>query len=84
MYSLQNWLDDWGAPRWLVNRFSLKATLPLGFFTALDMPLAAIGRGAILHGTFRKPLTDGTPLSSPSLMYSLLHGKYPPPLTGRG
>ena len=56
VYSIRNWLDDWGAPRWLVNRFSLKSTLALGFFTLWDMPLAALGRGAILHGIFRKPI----------------------------
>jgi SAM-dependent methyltransferase len=58
VYSLRNWLDDWGGPRWLVNRFSLRSTIPLGVFTLLDMPLAAVGRGANLHGLFRKPTTD--------------------------
>ncbi len=93
VYSLRNWLDDWGAPRWVVNRLSLKATLPLGFFTLLDMPLAAVGQGAILHGTFRKPATGRTSTEpmiekslreTPSFLYSLLHGKYPQPMTGRG
>jgi SAM-dependent methyltransferase len=54
-YSFRNWLDDWGGPRWLVNRLSLKSAVALGLFTLLDMPLAAVGCGAILHGQFRKP-----------------------------
>ena len=58
VYSLRNWLDDWGGPRWLVNRLSLRSTLALGAFTLFDMPLAAVGRGAILHGLFRKPTSD--------------------------
>ncbi len=59
VYSLRNWIDDWGGPRWLVNRFSLRSTLALGFFTLFDLPLSFIGRGAILHGLFRKPIADG-------------------------
>ena len=55
VYSLRNWLDDWGGPRWLVNRLSLASAAALAAFTLLDMPLAALGRGAILHGLFRKP-----------------------------
>ncbi len=58
VYSFRNWLDDWGGPRWLVNRLSLRSALSLGLFTLLDMPLAAVGRGAILHGAFRKPNTE--------------------------
>jgi SAM-dependent methyltransferase len=59
VYSLRNWLDDWGGPRWLVSRLSLRSTLALGAFTLFDMPLAALGRGAILHGLFRKPAVEG-------------------------
>lgn len=55
VYSLRNWLDDWGGPRWLVNRLSLRSVLALGAFTLFDMPLAFLGRGAVLHGLFRKP-----------------------------
>lgn len=55
VYSMRNWLQDWGGPRWIVNRLSLKSTMALAAFTLFDMPLAAIGRGAILHGLFRKP-----------------------------
>lgn len=55
VYSIRNWLDDWGAPRRLVNRFSLKSAPALAAFTLLDVPLAMLGRGAILNATFRKP-----------------------------
>ncbi len=63
VYSLRNWLDDWGGPRWLVNRLSLRSALALGAFTLFDLPLAALGRGAILHGLFRKPTGEGEVLS---------------------
>lgn len=58
VYSIRNWLDDWGAPRWLVNRFSLKSAAALGVCTLLDVPLAMLGCGAILQATFRKPGGD--------------------------
>lgn len=57
VYSVRNWIADWGGPNWLVNRLSLRSTVALGLFTLFDMPLAAIGRGAVLHGLFRKPIT---------------------------
>ncbi len=59
LYSLRNWLDDWGGPRWLVSRLSLRSAPALGAFTLLDLPLAALGRGAVLHGVFRKPAGTG-------------------------
>ena len=55
VYSLRNWLDDWGGPRWLVRRLSLHSVPALALFTVLDTLLAAVGRGAILQGQFRKP-----------------------------
>ena len=58
VYSLRNWLDDWGGPRWLVDRLSLRSAAALAAFTLFDAPLAALGRGAVLHGLFRKPPTD--------------------------
>lgn len=76
VYSLRNWLDDWGGPRWLVNRFSLKSTFALGAFTLLDMPLAAIGRGAILQGLFRKPPDGKQPIDTRSFMKKLLDGPF--------
>jgi SAM-dependent methyltransferase len=55
-YSLRNTMDDWGAPSWLVNFFSLKSVPVLAIATAIDWPMSAFRRGAILRGTFRKAL----------------------------
>ena len=55
VYSVRNWLDDWGGPRWLVNRFGLKSVPALAAFTLLDTALTLVNCGAILHGTFEKP-----------------------------
>lgn len=57
-YSIRNLLVDWDAPRWLINRFSLRSPVGLAVFTLLDLPLNLIGRGAILHGVFKKPGTQ--------------------------
>lgn len=54
-YSFRNWLQDWGAPRWIVRRLDLKSTLAMSFFTLLDMPMAMLGRGGNLRATFIKP-----------------------------
>ena len=53
-YSMRNWIQDWHGPDWLRNRFSLRAPLALAAFTLLDIPLAAMGYGAVLHGVFVK------------------------------
>ena len=58
VYSIRNWLDDWGAPRWLVNCFSLKSAPALAAFTLFDIPLAMAGQGGILRAMFRRPLTE--------------------------
>lgn len=63
VYSIRNWLDDWGAPRWLVNCFSLKSAPALAAFTLFDILLAMAGHGGILRATFRRSLTD--PLTDP-------------------
>ncbi|MBN9119305.1 MAG: class I SAM-dependent methyltransferase [Planctomycetes bacterium] len=57
-YSVRNLLDDWGAPRWLVNRFTLKSTPAMAAFTLFDLPLSLVGCGAILRATFRKPAEE--------------------------
>jgi SAM-dependent methyltransferase len=57
-YSVRNWLQDWGAPNWLVRRFSLQSVFTLGIFTMLDSLLAVVGRGGNLHGVFRKPTRE--------------------------
>ena len=54
-YTLRNWLDDWGAPRWLVEQFSLTTAPSLALFTALDSALTIVGRGALLRVILRAP-----------------------------
>lgn len=55
VYSIRNLLDDWGAPRWIVNRFSLHSPVSLAFFTVIDSVLNVVGRGSILQAILRKP-----------------------------
>jgi SAM-dependent methyltransferase len=55
VYSLHNLLVDWRAPRWLVNRFSLASPGSLAIFTLFDAFWWLLGRGALLHATFRRP-----------------------------
>jgi SAM-dependent methyltransferase len=54
VYSVRNLLDDYGAPRRLVDRFSLTSVASLSVFTAFDMIHQFAGRGALLCATFRK------------------------------
>ena len=54
VYSVRNWIDDWGGPRWLVRQFSLESPLALAVGTAWDCGWTLLNRGAILHGTFAK------------------------------
>ncbi|MEZ5266975.1 MAG: class I SAM-dependent methyltransferase [Acidimicrobiales bacterium] len=54
-YSVRNWLDDWGAPRRLVECFSLRTAPSLAAFTVLDSMLTALGRGALLRVVLRRP-----------------------------
>jgi len=53
-YTVRNWLDDWGAPRWLVERFSLKTAPSLALFTMVDGILTSVGRGALLRVILQK------------------------------
>jgi 2-polyprenyl-3-methyl-5-hydroxy-6-metoxy-1,4-benzoquinol methylase len=55
VYSVRNRLDDWHAPRWLVEQFSLTTPLTLAFFTLVDMAMARAGRGALLRAVLRRP-----------------------------
>jgi SAM-dependent methyltransferase len=55
VYSLHNLLVDHGAPRWLVNRFSLAAPASLALFTLVDALCALLGKGALIRATFRRP-----------------------------
>jgi ubiquinone/menaquinone biosynthesis C-methylase UbiE len=54
VYSIHNSLVDWNAPRFLINRFTLKSTVSLSAFTALDIVLQKLGRGALLRAILRK------------------------------
>lgn len=54
VYSIRNTLVDWGAPRWLYERFSLSSTVSLGIFTLFDMLNQAFGRGALLRVVLRR------------------------------
>jgi hypothetical protein len=56
VYSVRNALVDHGAPRWLYERFSLKSTVSLTFFTLVDLLYSWAGRGALLRAVFRRPL----------------------------
>lgn len=56
VYSIHNALVDRGKPKWLVDRFTLRSTVSLGFFTAVDFIFQKFGRGALLKGIFRRPL----------------------------
>jgi SAM-dependent methyltransferase len=57
--SVRNWLDDWGAPRWVVNRFGPTSVSARTAATVLDLPLALLGYGSVLRATFRRPLEAG-------------------------
>jgi SAM-dependent methyltransferase len=54
VYSIRNLLTDWGAPRWLVNRFSLRGAGALTLFTLVDAMCQSLGRGGFLRATFRR------------------------------
>lgn len=55
VYSIHNMLVGWGAPNWLINRFTLKSTVSLTVFTVVDFVLQKFRIGALLETTFRKP-----------------------------
>jgi SAM-dependent methyltransferase len=55
VYSIRNALDDRGAPRWLVNRFTLKSPVSLAIFTAFDALQQLAGGGALLRAVLRRP-----------------------------
>jgi hypothetical protein len=55
VYSIHNFLVGRRAPRWLVNRFTLKSPVSLGVFTVIDMVLHRFGRGALLNAYVTKP-----------------------------
>ena len=55
VYSVRNFLDDWGAPHWLVNRFSLNSPVSLAIFTLFDMVHQKLGHGALLRVVLQRP-----------------------------
>ncbi|MGB4844897.1 MAG: class I SAM-dependent methyltransferase [Ferruginibacter sp.] len=56
VYSIHNKLVDRNAPKWLINCFTLKSTVSLTAFTALDFVLQKFNKGALLQVTLQKPL----------------------------
>ena len=56
VYTVHNWLVDKKGPRWLINRFTLKSTVSLSFFTMVDIVLQKFRNGALLQAVLKKPL----------------------------
>lgn len=54
VYSVRNSLTDMNAPKWLIERFSLRSTTSLSFFTAFDMLHRLTGRGALLNAVLKR------------------------------
>jgi SAM-dependent methyltransferase len=54
VYSIHNGLVDWRAPKFLIDRFTLKSTVSLSIFTSLDIALQKLGRGALLRAILKK------------------------------
>jgi SAM-dependent methyltransferase len=59
VYSIHNALVDWETPRWLIDRFTLRSTVSLSVFTALDIALQRLGKGALLRAILRRPEETG-------------------------
>ena len=58
VYSVHNALVDKRAPRFLINRFTLKSVASLSAFTVLDIILQRAKRGALLLATLQKPVIN--------------------------
>lgn len=56
VYSVRNSLSDRQAPRWMVEQFSLKSPLSLGFFTIFDTLNNLAGHGALLNAVLKRPI----------------------------
>ena len=54
VYSLRNALDDWGAPRSVVEWLSLESPIPLAACTVFDWLHQRAGRGALLRAVLRR------------------------------
>lgn len=66
VYSLRNALDDWGAPRPLVEWLSLQSPIPLAAFTVFDWFHQRLGRGALLRAVLRREELPVPPPSAPA------------------
>jgi 2-polyprenyl-3-methyl-5-hydroxy-6-metoxy-1,4-benzoquinol methylase len=58
VYSIHNALVDWGAPTWLVNRFTLSSPVSLAAFSILGSLQQALGKGELLHAVLRRPTVE--------------------------
>jgi len=54
VYSIHNALVDKRAPKFVIDRFTLKSFVSLSAFTVLDIGLQKTGRGALLLATLQK------------------------------
>jgi SAM-dependent methyltransferase len=54
-YTVHNYLVDRGSPQWVRHLFTLRSSLAMGIFTAVDMVARSMGRGALLRAVLRKP-----------------------------
>lgn len=54
VFSLRNALDDWAAPRRVVDWLSLESPIPLAAFTAFDWLHQRVGRAALLRAVLRR------------------------------
>lgn len=55
-YTVHNALEDWGAPKWIVDRFTLESAPALAVFSVVDFLAGLLGRGALLRAVLRRPL----------------------------
>ncbi len=56
VYTIHNWLVAKKAPKWMINRFTLKSTVSLSAFTMLDIILQKVYKAALLRVILKKPL----------------------------
>jgi SAM-dependent methyltransferase len=59
VYSIRNALDDWGAPRPVVEWLSLESPVPLAVFTVFDWFHQRAGRAALLRSVLRRDPDGG-------------------------
>lgn len=59
VYSIRNALDDWGAPRPIVEWLSLESPIPLAVFTVFDWLHQRAGRAALLRAVLRREPDKG-------------------------